>query len=64
VTFDEHGGTYDHTSRSGFCSSWVCGLVGVVLGRDPFLFGKTLSFISYLHLIANRSLVIRTLYED
>src|SRR5918997_6074358 len=34
------------TSRSGFCSSWVCGLAGVVLGRDPLLFGKILSFIS------------------
>src|SRR5215203_1034748 len=22
-------------SGCGFCSSWVCGLVGVVLGRDP-----------------------------
>src|SRR3712207_7648575 len=31
------------TWRSGFCSSWVCGLVGVVLGRDPLLFGKILS---------------------
>jgi hypothetical protein len=39
------------TSRSGFCSSCVCGLVGVVVGRDPLLFGKTLSFISYLHLL-------------
>src|SRR5215203_1079139 len=52
------------TSRSGFCSSWVCGLVGVVLGRDPLLFGKTLSFITYLHLLANQSLVIRTLHEN
>src|ERR671914_3053873 len=51
------------TSRSGFCSSWVCGLVGVVLGREPLLFGKTLSFITYLHLLANQSLVIRTLNE-
>src|SRR5215210_7229312 len=34
------------TSSGGFCSSWVCGLVGVVLGRDPLLFGKTLSFTS------------------
>ena len=43
-------------SGSGFCSNWVCGLVGVVLGRDPLLFGKTLSFISYLHLaLANQS---------
>jgi hypothetical protein len=42
-------------SGCGFCSSWVCGLVGVVLGRDPLLFGKTLSFISYLHLLANQS---------
>jgi hypothetical protein len=41
----------------------VCGLVGVVLGRDPLLFGKALSFTSYLHLFANRSLVIRILYE-
>jgi hypothetical protein len=31
-------------------------LVGVVLGRDPYLFGKVLSFISYLHLaVASRS---------
>src|ERR671913_791776 len=51
-------------SGCGFCSSWVCGLVGVVLGRDPLLFGKTLSFISYLHLLANQSYVLRTLYES
>jgi hypothetical protein len=51
-------------SGCGFCSSWVCGLVGVVLGRDPLLFGKTLSFISYLELLANQSYVIRTLYEN
>src|ERR671910_3512990 len=51
------------TSSGGFCSSWVCGLVGVVLGRDPLLFGKTLSFIPYLYLLANQSLVIRTLNE-
>jgi hypothetical protein len=38
-------------------------LVGVVLGRDPLLFGKTLSFITYLYLLANQSLVIRTLHE-
>jgi hypothetical protein len=37
-------------SDCGFCSSWVCGFVGVVLGRDPLLFGMTLSFTSYLHL--------------
>src|SRR5215212_7378970 len=37
-------------SGCGFCSSCVCGLVGVVLGRDPLLFGKPLWFISYLHL--------------
>jgi hypothetical protein len=43
------------TSRVGFCSSWVCGLVGVVRERDPLLFGKKLSFISYLHLLANQS---------
>jgi hypothetical protein len=42
------------TSRSGFCSSWVCGLVGVVLGRGPLLSGKTLSFISYLQLLRFR----------
>src|SRR5215204_6002221 len=52
------------TSRSGFCSSWVCGLVDVVLGRDPLLLGKTLSFVNYLHLLANQSLVIRTLHEN
>src|SRR5215203_6326409 len=52
------------TSRSGFCSCWVCGLVGVVLGRDPLLLGKTLSFVTYLHLLANQSLVIRTLHEN
>src|ERR687897_3541491 len=51
------------TSSCGFCSSCVCGLVGVVLGRDPLLFGKTLSSISYLYLLANQSLVIRTLHE-
>jgi hypothetical protein len=51
------------TSRSGFCSSWVCRLVGVVLVRDPLLFCKTLSFITYLYLLANQSLVIRTLHE-
>jgi hypothetical protein len=51
-------------SGCGFCSSWVCGLVGVVLGRDPLRFGKTLSFISYLDLLANQSYVIRTLYEN
>jgi hypothetical protein len=36
---------------------------GVVLVRDPLLFCKTLSFISYLYLLANQSLVIRTLHE-
>jgi hypothetical protein len=51
-------------SGCGFCFSWVCGLVGVVLGRDPLPFGKTLSFISYLDLLANQSYVIRTLYEN
>jgi hypothetical protein len=34
------------TSRCGFCSSCVCGLVGVVLGRAPLLFGKLFPFIS------------------
>ena len=34
------------TSRFGFCFSCVCGLVGVVLGLDPLLFGNTLSSIS------------------
>jgi hypothetical protein len=38
-------------------------LVGVVLVRDPLLFCKTRSFISYLYLLANQSLVIRTLHE-
>ncbi len=38
----------------GFCSSWVCGLVGVVLGREPLLFGKALLFVPYLHLLANQ----------
>jgi hypothetical protein len=38
-------------SGCGFCSSWVCGLMGVVLGRDLLLFGKTPSSISYLHLV-------------
>jgi hypothetical protein len=28
-------------------------LVGVVLGRDPLLFGKTLLFIPYLHLLTS-----------
>jgi hypothetical protein len=36
----------------------------MVLGRDPLLFGKTLSFISYLDLLANQSYVIPTLYEN
>src|SRR5918992_324484 len=40
------------TSRSGLCSSWVCGLVGVVLGRDPLLFGKTFMFLSILSFCA------------
>ena len=51
-------------SGCGFCFSWVCGLVGVVLGRDPLPFGKTLSFISYLDLLANQSYVIQTPYEN
>src|SRR5918998_6578482 len=33
------------TWRSGFCSSCACGLVGVVLGRDPLLFCKMFPFM-------------------
>jgi len=32
------------TSSSGFWSSWVCGLVGVGLGRWPVLSGKPFRF--------------------